>query len=154
MKQQELIEAFISGETTGTAKSLSIDGKQLIHYNTVIAERTGEKIVLNYTRYSLATGKVQKMITDTVDPSKLVYVSSVPSDTRSSLVDYLPQTDFAIEQEPESYLMRIAHEKFGVGYVTSIEAGSMTCIFGHQEKTLMYPMVIDSGIVKIVEDRR
>ena len=154
MKQQELVEAFINGQTTGTAKSLSIDNVQLIHYNTVIAEHIGEKIILNYTRYSLATGKVQKMITDVVDPSRLVYVSSVPSDMRGSLVTYLPQTDFAAEMEPDSYLMRIEHGKFGMGYVTSIEAGMMTCKFGHQMKTLMYPMVIDSGIVKIIEDKR
>lgn len=154
MKQQELVEAFINGETTGTAKSLSIDGMQLIHYNTAIAEHMGEKIVLNYTRYSLATGKVQKMITDAVDPGRLVYVSSVPSDTRSSLVAYLPQTDFVAETAPDSYLMRIEHGKFGVGYVISIEEGMMACKFGQQEKTLMYPMVVDSGIVKIIEDRR
>lgn len=154
MKQQELVEAFINGETTGTAKSLSIDGMQLIHYNTAVAERMGEKIILNYTRHSLATGKVQKMITDAVNPSRLVYVSSVPSDTRCSLVTYLQQTDFAAETEPASYLMRIEHGKFGMGYVTSIDANMMTCKFGQQEKTLMYPMVIDSGIVKIIEDKR
>lgn len=154
MKQQELVEAFINGETTGTAKSLSIDGLQLIHYNTAIAERMGETIILNYTRYSLATGKVQKMITDAVDQSRLVYVSGVPSDTRCSLVTYLPQTDFATETEPDSYLMLIEHGKFGIGYVTSIEAGMMICKFGQQEKTLMYPMVVDSGIVKIIEDKR
>ena len=154
MKQQELVEAFINGETAGTVKSLSIDGEQLIHYNTAIAERMGEKIILNYTRYSLATGKVQKMITDALDPSKLVHVSSVPSDTRSSLVTYLPQTDFAAAIEPGDYLMRIKHEKFGMGYVISIEEGLMFCKFGQQEKTLMYPMVVDSGIVTIIEDRR
>ena len=93
------------------------------------------------------------MITDAVDPSRLVYVSNVPSDTRGSLVAYLPQTDFVAEAEPDSYLMRIEHGKFGMGYVTSIESGMMTCKFGQQEKTLMYPMVIDSGIVKIIEDK-
>lgn len=154
MKQQELVEAFINGETAGTAKSLSIEGMQLIHYNTAIAERIGEKIILNYTRYSLATGKVQKMITDAVDPSRLVYVSSVPSDTRSSLVAFLPQAGFTDTIEPANYLMRIEHEKFGMGYVISIEAGLMSCKFGQQEKTLMYPMVIDSGIVKVIEDKR
>lgn len=88
---------------------------QLIHYNTAIAERMGEKIILNYTCCSLAAGKVQKMITDAVDPGRLVYVSSVPSDIRGSLVAYLPQTDFAAETEPDSYLMRVEYGKFGVG---------------------------------------
>lgn len=60
MKQTELVKAFVNGATQGEAKSLHLVGDQLIHYNTPIAERHGGKIILNYTRHSLATGKVQK----------------------------------------------------------------------------------------------
>lgn len=164
-KESEVQAFLVAGDTVSmtiripsnlreSAKSLLIDGMQLIHYNTAIAERMGKKIILNYTCYSLATVKAQKMIADAVDPSRLVYVSSVPSDTRSSFASYLPQTDFSAETEPDSYLLRIEYEKYGMGYVTSIEAGMMTCKFGRQEKTLMYPMIIDSRIVKIIEDKR
>ena len=153
MRQTELVAAFLSGETSGVAKSLSIDGEQLVHYNTAIAERLGDKVILNYTRYSLATGKVQKMLTDAVDPSGLLFVSGVPSDTRSSLVDYLPNGG-GEPPVPTDYVMRIRHSKFGEGYVLSIADGAMTCLFGRQEKTLLYPLVIESGLVEVLEDRR
>ena len=153
MKQTELVAAFLAGETSGVAKSLSIDGEQLAHYNTVIAERYGDKVILNYTRYSLATGKVQKMLTDAADPSMLIYVSGVPSDTRSSLVDFLLGGGGELS-EPTEYVMRMRHGKFGEGYVLSISDGAMTCLFGKQEKTLLYPLVIESGLVEVLEDRR
>lgn len=153
MRQTDLVAAFLAGETSGEAKSLSIVGEQLVHYNTAIAERYGDRIILNYTRYSLATGKVQKLLTDAVDPAVLVYVSGVPSDTRTTLVDYLPDR-YGDEVVPADYLLRIGHRKFGEGYVLSIADGSMTCLFGKQEKTLLYPLVIESGVVEILEDRR
>ena len=153
MKQTELVAAFLAGETTGVAKSLSIDDERLVHYNTVIAERYGDKIILNYTRYSLASGKVQKMLTDAVDASRLIYVSDVPSDTRSSLVDFLPE-GVGESSEPTEYVMRISHDKFGEGFVVSIADEAMTCLFGKQEKTLLYPLVIECGLVEVLEDRR
>ena len=153
MRQTDLVAAFIAGETSGEAKSLSIAGEQLVHYNTAIAERYGDKIILNYTRYSLATGKVQKLLTDAVDSSLLVYVSGVPSDTRTTLVDYLSD-GYGDEVVPADYLLRIRHRKFGEGYVLSIADDVMTCLFGRQEKTLLYPLVIESGVVEVLEDRR
>lgn len=152
MRHSDLVAAFLAGETSGEAKSLSIAGEQLVHYNTVIAERYEGKIILNYTRYSLVTGKVQKMLTDAVDSSLFVYVSGVPSDTRTTLVAYLPDDGEMVA--PSDYLMRIRHRKFGEGYVLSIADGSMTCLLGKQEKTLLYPLVIESGVVEILEDRR
>lgn len=154
MRQQELIEAFLNGATDGTVKSLSVDGDQLVHYNTAIAERYDDKVILNYTRYSLATGRVQKMITDTVDADTLVYVSGVPSDTRKTLVDFLHPSDTSVDVVPDEYLMRIEHSKFGEGYVLSIDDGKMRCRFGRQEKVLIYDLVVGSGLVRIIEDRR
>ena len=50
--------------------------------------------------------------------------------------------------------MRIRHDKFGEGFVVSIADEDMTCLFGKQEKTLLYPLVIESGLVEVLEDRR
>ncbi len=154
MRQQELIEAFLNGATDGTVKSLSVDGDQLVHYNTAIAERYGDKVILNYTRYSLATGRIQKMITDTVVADMLVYVFGVPSDTRGTLVDFLHPSDANVEVAPDDYLMRIEHNTFGEGYVLSIDDGKMRCRFGKQEKVLIYDLAVGSGLVRIVEDKR
>lgn len=153
MKQQELIDSFLQGATSGKALSLSIDGDQLVHYNTAIAERYGDHIILNYTRYSLATGRIQKMITETFDASLILYVSSVPSDTRSSLADYLAAEHLDDVSEPDDWIMRIRHSVFGEGFVISINNDTMKCLFGKQEKTLLYPHVVDTGAVEVIEDR-
>ena len=154
MRQLDLVKAFVDGAIEGDALSLHIRGDQLVHYNTAILERHEDNFILNYTRYSLATGKVQKMITDTIDGGLLIYVSVVPSDTRSTLADFLKPEDGGDETEPNPYLMEIEHGTFGHGYVTDIMPGLMECQFGKQTKTLMYPQTIESGIVNIIADYR
>lgn len=65
---QQLINMFVDGATEGYSGTktnrgnLKIVGDQLIHYNTPIAERFGNKIILNTTRYSLQTGQLQKRL--------------------------------------------------------------------------------------------
>ena len=115
MRQLDLVKAFVDGATEGDALSLHIRGDQLVHYNTAILERHEDNFILNYTRYSLATGKAQKMITDTIDRGLLTYVSGVPSDTRSTLADFLKPEDGGDETEPNRYLMEIEHGTFGHG---------------------------------------
>ena len=59
---EQLINSFLEGmsDTDIAAKSstgtLKIQGDQLIHYWTPIAERTEDRIIVNVTRYSLAKG--------------------------------------------------------------------------------------------------
>ena len=69
---EQLINSFMDGmkdsdeaarSSTGTLK---IQGEQLIHYWTSIAERFEDKIIVNVTRYSLATGKLQNQLTESV----------------------------------------------------------------------------------------
>lgn len=63
--QIQVVQDFLDGATEGRSGSggnLIIEGDQLIHYQTVIAERYGDKIILNYSRYSIVTGRIQKAI--------------------------------------------------------------------------------------------
>lgn len=48
MKQTEPAEAFLKGAVEGDANSLHIVGSQPIHYNTPIAGRHDDKIILSY----------------------------------------------------------------------------------------------------------
>lgn len=56
---QQLIDEFISGKDegiTGTKTNpgnLKIVNGQLIHYQTPIAERVGDRFLINLTRYSI-----------------------------------------------------------------------------------------------------
>ena len=126
---------------------MSVDGDRLVHYSTVIAERHGGKVILNYTRYSLASGKVQKMVTDAVPREDIIFVSGVEAGFKGSLTEYLADTE---AKEPEVWLMRVRHRKFGEGYMTVIEGDRTVCTFSGQERTLMYPDAIELGLVEVI----
>ena len=172
MKQDELVNCFLRGEQTGDASNLHIIGNQLVHYETPIAERFQDAVILNYTRYSVATGKIQKTIRAKVPKEKLLILKKVEPEAKS-LKDYL--TDFepkrngaklecansnaeAVIKETTSAsvdanALRIVHKSFGEGFVLSIEDDRMLVSFDGETKTLLYPMVFDLGIVTYAESK-
>ena len=85
---ENVINNFIAGVldtedgSVSTTKTLKIQGDQLIHYWTPIAERRDGKIIVNISRYSLATGKLQK---------QYVTVKGVREGYKGSLTDFLPK---------------------------------------------------------------
>ena len=92
---EQLINSFMEGmsdadiaskSSTGTLK---IQGNQLIHYWTPIAERTEDKIIVNVTRYSLATGKLQKQLKELVPEEKYISVRGVREGYKGTLRDFL-----------------------------------------------------------------
>lgn len=97
--QLQLIEKFINGEEegyTGTdinPGTLKIMRNQLIHYDTVILERYNDIFILNTTRYSLQTGKVQKKIKERIDVFNRLHVEKVPINTTQSLQTFLKIRD-------------------------------------------------------------
>lgn len=91
---EHVIKNFINGAKAGAEGSLSstgtlkIQGEQLIHYWTPIAERYNNKILVNITRYSLATGKVQKQLRELI-PENLYYpVKGVKEGYKGTLADF------------------------------------------------------------------
>ncbi len=72
--------------STGT---LRIKGDQLIHYYTPIAERCDGKIIVNITRYSLVTGRLQKQLKELVPVELYVPVRGVREAYKGSLSDFL-----------------------------------------------------------------
>ena len=78
---KEISEAFISGATDGKSSgqgNLKIQGDQLIHYSTPILERYGDLFILNMTRYSLVTGRLQKQLTEMIPSEKLIRITHIP----------------------------------------------------------------------------
>ena len=94
---ENVINNFISGMADtedgaiSTTKTLKIQGDQLIHYWTPIAERRDGKIIVNISRYSLATGKLQKQLRELVPEEKYVTVKGVREGYKGSLADFLPK---------------------------------------------------------------
>lgn len=76
MNNQTIITNFIQGATSGhtptrdiqngyytyKGSTLSIEGNNLINYNTIIATRDGDTILLNEKKYSSTTSKIQSLI--------------------------------------------------------------------------------------------
>lgn len=93
---RNVIENFIVGIKEGESGSVSstktvrIKGNQLIHYSTPIIERDEDGFILNITRYSLATGQLQKRMKEML-PEGYRTVKRVPQDYYGSLKDFLEQ---------------------------------------------------------------
>lgn len=92
---KDIIIDFVAGAESGISGSknnpgnLKIKGHQVIHFNTPILERDSEKYILNMTRYSIQTGRLQKLIKEILGQEKIITVLRVPMDYRGSLVDFI-----------------------------------------------------------------
>ena len=97
MTFQNLIDSFLEGKTEGisgnptTPGSLKIVGNQLIHFNTPIAERCNDKIILNNSRYSIQTGQLQKKLKSSIPEHIRIDVKKVPANTLLSLSEYIEE---------------------------------------------------------------
>ena len=91
MTQKQLIHEFLTGATEGVSnggQNLRIKQDKLIHFNTAIAERYGDKYILNVSRYSIVTGRLQKLIRESVDDKHLLIAKRVLKDYQGTLIDY------------------------------------------------------------------
>ncbi|WP_305151476.1 hypothetical protein [uncultured Dubosiella sp.] len=70
----------------GGAGNLKVQRNQLIHYYTVTAERYEGKCILNHTRCSIVTGKIQKMLKEKIAPDKIIGIGRIPEGYQNSLV--------------------------------------------------------------------
>ena len=88
---EELINDFMSGKTEGVSATgtLTIKGNALIHYKTTIAERNYGRYIINNSRYSLATGRLQKKLLEMIPEEKRDIVKSVKIDYSGSLISFL-----------------------------------------------------------------
>ena len=67
MNNQSVINAFICGNSAKSSNgNLRTDGNKLVSYYTAIAVRMGDTIVLNRTKYSVSTSKIQTWLLHSV----------------------------------------------------------------------------------------
>lgn len=64
MKNEDVIKNFVemNGECSNHSESLYIYGNKLINYSTTIAQWTKKGLVINDTKYSQTTTKLQNMV--------------------------------------------------------------------------------------------
>jgi len=91
---KDIIELYLQGAVEGQSAgqgNLKIRGDVLIHYFTPIAERFGGKYILNMTRYSLVTGRLQKQLKEMIPEEQLVIVKGVSEGYKGSLRDCIKE---------------------------------------------------------------
>jgi hypothetical protein len=66
LKNSDVIKAFLSGKYASTT-NLHSYGDKLINYNTVIAEHTEAGLVINTSKYSVSTSKIQNVLLKEAD---------------------------------------------------------------------------------------
>lgn len=96
MNFKQVIELFISGEKEGCSTgqgNLKIKNDVLIHYTTPILEIYDGKYIINYTRYSIVTGRLQKQIKELIPEEQIVQVSRVPEGYKGSLKDFIKEKE-------------------------------------------------------------
>jgi len=89
---REVVDEFLKGSSSSisnTSKNLKIADNRLIHFNTVIAERQKNKILLNVSRYSILTGKLQKLLSNLIPFSKRIEIHNVPGNYSGTLTKFL-----------------------------------------------------------------
>ena len=88
MRNQEVISKFAHfAESAATANVRSI-GDKLFNYETCIAQRHEGKVIVNVTRYSVTTSKIQNCLLRELSDYDVIKVASVPRGTRN-LVPYI-----------------------------------------------------------------
>ena len=92
MTQEQIAKDYICGAKEGIssgAGNLKIQGDKLIHYSTLISERQGNRFIVNVTRYSLVTGRIQKMLREKIPQELVVTAHKVPEGTTTSLQPFI-----------------------------------------------------------------
>lgn len=79
MTTQDLIQAFVNGETRGDASGgrLSILGDRLFNYSTCLAQRIGDDFIVNVTKYSPSTSKHQNKLLRLIPTMHLITVQGL-----------------------------------------------------------------------------
>lgn len=88
MKNQDVIKKFVNFSEEAHTLNVVSTGEKLFNYDTCLAQRHKGKIILNVTRYSVSTSKVQHYLKYELDGYQVIEVSGVPRGT-ANLVPYI-----------------------------------------------------------------
>ena len=88
MRNKEVISKFVNFAESAATANVTSTGDKLFHYYTCIAQRHEGKIILNVTRYSMTTSKLQGHVRWELSGYDVIEVTGVPLGTRD-LVPYI-----------------------------------------------------------------
>lgn len=88
MRNQEVISKFVNFAESAATANVRSTGDKLFNYYTCIAQRHEGKIILNVTRYSVTTSKMQGYVRRELSGYDVTEVTGVPRGT-CNLVPYI-----------------------------------------------------------------
>lgn len=88
MRNQEVISKFVDFAESAATANVRSTGDKLFNYETCIAQRHEGKIIVNVTRYSATTSKMQNYLRRELSDYDVIEVTSVPRGT-CNLVPYI-----------------------------------------------------------------
>lgn len=97
MTNQEVISKFVNFAESAATANVRSTGDKLFNYYTCIAQRHEGKIIVNVTRYSATTSKMQNYLRHELSDYDVIEVASVPRGT-CNLVPYIKQKAYVYER--------------------------------------------------------
>lgn len=97
MRTQEVISKFVNFAESAATANVRSTGDKLFNYYTCIAQRHEGKIIVNVTRYSVTTSKIQCYVRRELLDHDVIEVASVPRGT-CNLVPYIKQKAYVYER--------------------------------------------------------
>lgn len=88
MRNQEVISKFVNFAESAATANVRSNGDKLFNYGTCIAQRHEGKIIVNVTRYSVTTSKMQNYLRRELSGYDVIKVTNVPIGT-CNLVPYI-----------------------------------------------------------------
>ena len=88
MRNQEVISKFVNFAESAATANVRSTGDKLLSYYTCIAQRHEGKIIVNVTRYSTTTSKMQNYLRCELSGYDVIEVTGVPRGT-CNLVPYI-----------------------------------------------------------------
>lgn len=88
MRNQDVIKKFVNHAENARTLHVLSNGDKLFNYGTCLAQRYNGKIIVNVTRYSVTTSKIQHYLKYELDGYQVTEVSGVPRGT-ADLVPYI-----------------------------------------------------------------
>lgn len=88
MTNQEVIGKFVNFAESAATANVRSTGDKLFNYETCIAQRHEGKIIVNVTRYSMTTSKMQNYVRRELSDYYVIEVTGVPKGT-CNLLPYI-----------------------------------------------------------------
>ena len=88
MRNQEVISKFVHFAESAATANVRSNGDKLFNYGTCIAQRHEGKIIMNATRYSVTTSKIQNYLRGEMANKDVIEVANVPKGT-FDLIPYI-----------------------------------------------------------------